>query len=114
MKKCPNCSSEVENNFDLCWNCQYSFSDKRILDKKELTAINEKMDLRFKAPKNMDCLRCKVPITYQGNYKFHEGTRIGVLGNLFEFFVNRKSFDLYSCPNCGKAEFFLPIIDSKN
>lgn len=30
------------------------------------------------------------------------------MGNIFEIFLNRESFDLYLCPKCGKVEFFSP------
>ncbi len=46
---------------------------------------------------------------YVGNYKFHEGPKMGIMGNLFEAFVNMESFDLYICTKCGKIEFFSPI-----
>jgi hypothetical protein len=50
-----------------------------------------------------------VPLVFSGNYKFHEGTRMGLLGNNFELFVNRESFDIYVCPDCGKLEFYAPL-----
>ncbi|MDO8928817.1 MAG: hypothetical protein Q7W54_07500 [Bacteroidota bacterium] len=56
----------------------------------------------------IDCLRCKISMSYNGNVRFHEGTRMGAFGDLFELFTNRESFDLYFCPKCGKVEFFLP------
>ena len=31
MKNCPNCNSEVEDNFDLCWNCNFSFTDNKVI-----------------------------------------------------------------------------------
>ena len=37
-----------------------------------------------------------------------EGRRYGFLGDFFELFVNKKSFDVFTCPKCGKVEFFLP------
>ena len=136
MKKCPKCNAEVEDNFDLCWNCQYSFVDKKVLNNNDfklicpkctaeiepslqycpnchynLAEINKEMGTQPKGPKYVDCLRCKVPLDYHGNFKFHEGTRVGALGNLFELFTNRESFDLYICHNCGKVEFFLPGFD---
>ena len=58
--------------------------------------------------KKINCLRCDVPMILSGNYKFHEGTKFGLFGNLLEAFVNRESFDLYICPECGKVEFFSP------
>jgi hypothetical protein len=133
MKKCPNCNAEVENNYDVCWSCQYSFGDHKVLSKSDFKLIcpgcntetsssfryctHCKFDLKdvlkdmgIKLPglKNIDCLRCKVPMEYQGNFSFHEGTRYGAMGNMFELLVNRASFDLYHCPECGKVEFFLP------
>ena len=92
MKHCPKCHEEVEDNFDYCWNCQYDFTGTP----PENNA------------KTMECLRCHVPMEFQGNFRFHEGSRMGALGNVFELFTNRESFNLYSCPSCGKVEFFLP------
>jgi RNA polymerase subunit RPABC4/transcription elongation factor Spt4 len=136
MKKCPKCNSEVEDNFDMCWNCQYSFVDMDVLDVSEFQLIcptcnfvveassrmcpnchhdlsDVEMEMRPQqlGDRSIDCLRCNVALKYRGNYRFHEGTRVGALGDLFELFTNRESFDLYSCPNCGKVEFFLPQID---
>ncbi len=96
MKTCPNCGVEIETNFDVCWNCNYSLKEKHIL---EFADSEKKKDIR--------CLRCNVKLDYSGAYKFHEGAKIGFFGNLFEAFVNREKFDLYTCPKCGKVEFFI-------
>ena len=32
MKICPKCHEEVEDSFEICWNCNYSFPDDKILD----------------------------------------------------------------------------------
>lgn len=98
MKNCPNCNAEILDNFELCWSCNYSLIEKKIIAFKEPEEKRE-----------VDCLRCNIPLVLSGNYKFHEGTRIGVLGSFFELFVNRESFDLYVCPKCGKIEFFTPL-----
>ena len=99
MKKCPNCNAEVENNFEICWNCCYSFTENRVIDfEKELDTNKKKIT----------CLRCNTNLLYSGVYSFHEGRRYGVLGNLFELFVNKESFEIYVCPKCGKVEFFVP------
>ena len=105
MRKCPKCKSDVENNFDTCWNCNYSFDGEIDLNKMN-SQYNASQNEN--GTKNIECLRCKVQLKYQGNFKFHEGTRVGAFGNLFELFTNRESFDLYCCPKCGKVEFFLP------
>jgi len=103
MKDCPNCHSDVEDDFDLCWNCNYNFTEKQVIE------INENNDDDIIS--NIDCIRCNVKLVYSGFYKFHEGPRLGVLGNIFELFENRKHFDIFICPNCGKAEFYIPIKD---
>jgi len=102
MKNCPNCNSEIEDNFQLCWNCNYSFAENKVVDIKDLS----------KGSREIDCLRCKIPMIFSGQYKFHEGARIGALGNIFELFINRERFDLYICPKCGKVELYTPLDNS--
>lgn len=98
MKTCPHCHEEVEDNFDICWNCNYCFSEGKVVE------------LRTEGPEDlvMDCLRCGKRMQYAGQYRFHEGGHLGALGNLFELLENRETFDLYCCPGCGKVEFFVP------
>ncbi len=103
MKNCPNCKSEVPKEYDICWNCNYDFINKKIVqikilqdDKKEYRSIN--------------CLRCDVPLKFKGAFRFHEGTKWGILGDLGHLFTNRESFELYICPECNKVEFFAPFI----
>mgnify|MGYP000872837712 FL=1 len=99
VKICPNCQAEVIDNFQLCWNCNYSFTEKRVV----------KIANQNQLKRQINCLRCTdVPMRFTGNYKFHEGTRFGAMGNLLELFVNKETFDLYVCPKCGKVEFFTP------
>ena len=134
MKRCPQCNVKIEDNFDVCWNCQYSFSENRVIGKNEFLETcphcNAEVDSTFEfcpncqhklgintiprtndsyeGPMKIDCLRCHVPMLYKGEFKFHEGTRIGALGDIFELFQNRESFQLYFCPQCRKIEFYLP------
>jgi Zn finger protein HypA/HybF involved in hydrogenase expression len=136
MKICPKCKEEVDDNFEICWNCQYDFKDGEVLKesnigiicpschaeidahyrycpycKYDLKAVSEIDQHGVPGPvQQIDCLRCKTPMSFTGNMRFHEGTRIGALGNLFELFTNRESFDVYFCPKCGKVEFFLPEV----
>lgn len=100
MKKCPNCQAEMEESFDVCWKCNYSISEQKIINYEEEKAIEKR---------EINCLRCDVPMIYSGNYKFHEGFKFGLFGNLMEAFVNKESFDLHLCPKCGKVEFFTPL-----
>lgn len=99
MKNCPKCNEEVESGFEICWNCNYSFTENRIIKFEEIPEGSRKVN----------CIRCDVKLIFSGNYKFHEGPTLGLFGNLFEAFVNRESFDIYVCPKCGKAEFYTPL-----
>ena len=53
MKICPKCHEEVEDSFEICWNCNYSFPDDKILD---MTPAEENDD----SGRSIDCLRCQV------------------------------------------------------
>ncbi|MGD8454207.1 MAG: hypothetical protein PVJ57_20525 [Phycisphaerae bacterium] len=56
----------------------------------------------------VSCPRCQTRLDYAGTKKFHEGTRaFDFLGGVFELMKNRVVFDLYVCPRCGRAEFFV-------
>lgn len=99
MKQCPNCEAEVVDGFEICWNCNYSFTQNKVLEFTDLQP----------GERDIDCLRCNVRLLFAGNYKFHEGPKFGFFGNLLEAFVNRESFDIYVCPKCGKAEFYTPL-----
>jgi hypothetical protein len=136
MKICPKCNSEVDDNFDMCWNCQYSFTEGKVIENDDFGSVCPKCNIivdpsmdhcpncrysfgkkrnqtgtELQGVKKVACHRCNVPLLYQGNYKFHEGAQLGVIGNLFELFENRESFELYCCPQCGKVEFFYPGFD---
>lgn len=104
MKNCPNCNSEIEDNFELCWNCNYSCTENRVIEIKDMALQH--------GNRAVDCLRCEIPLVFSGKFNFHEGARFGVLGNIFELFVNKEAFDLYVCPKCGKVEFFVPLSGS--
>jgi Zn finger protein HypA/HybF involved in hydrogenase expression len=100
MKNCPNCNIELGDSIEICWNCGHSMTENKIVNFEE-KSVSYKKDIK--------CLRCgTVRMSYSGNYKFHEGKRLGVFGDFFELFVNKKSFDIYVCPKCGKMEFYVP------
>lgn len=101
MKTCPKCHEEVEDSFEICWNCNYCFPEGKVLEEEDLEVEEDS--------RSIDCLRCHVKMVYTDKYKFHEGMNTGLFGNFFELFQNREAFDLYVCPECGKVEFFTPL-----
>lgn len=54
----------------------------------------------------INCLRCNTQMVFAGTKNFHEGSywAEALLGAWGE---NREVFDIYYCPRCGKAEFFV-------
>jgi len=100
MKTCPNCREAIQDSFDLCWKCNYSFIHNNIIEPR--TKKNPNDD-------DLNCLRCNITMIFSGTRKFHEGARTGVFGEIGELFVKRQLFDLYHCPKCGKIEFFAPV-----
>lgn len=57
MKRCPKCYAEVENNFDMCWNCQYSFVDDKVLQNDNFKLICPKCNAEIESELNY-CTRC--------------------------------------------------------
>lgn len=85
MKICPNCSAEVEENFDLCWKCNYSFEMGKVAD------------IQDERETTLECLRCGNPMYFEGNYN----VRVGIIPESW------KNLDMYACCQCGKVEFFI-------
>jgi hypothetical protein len=74
-----------------------------------LPYLADLLQVEMQGSREINYLRCNVEMLFSGEYRFHEGTRTGMMGNLFEIFVNREKFELYICPKCGKVEFFSPL-----
>ena len=107
MWRCLNCREEVEERFDACWNCE---ADRR----GRLPTIRsfDRVDPATAAFLNkkhgpMRCLRCNITMKYAGTKEFHEGTRLGALGDFGELFVNKTKLEMYLCPTCLRVEFFV-------
>jgi len=109
MWTCHKCSEEVEDQFGVCWNCEADrdgilptrdSSDQNIEDTESIAFLNEKF-----RPK--DCLRCNIALRYAGRKEFHEGMKLGALGDVFELLVTQTRLEMYVCPNCLHVEFFV-------
>jgi len=100
MKICKNCKSEVPDAFDVCWNCGNNFNTGEI---EKFTDYSETQNENII---EVNCLRCNVPMKFEGSTSFHEGFNWGILGEIGHLFTSTKSFNVFSCPNCNKIEFF--------
>lgn len=55
----------------------------------------------------INCVRCASPLYFLGIREFHEGTRVGFFGDLFEAFQHREELEMFACGTCGHVEFFV-------
>ena len=106
---CLKCSEEVEEQFAVCWNCQADRNGRfpsPTLSNEDIAEARAKAFLTEKhRPKQ--CHRCNVTLHYAGTKDFHEGTNLGVFGQLGELLINRTRLDMQVCPQCFCVEFFL-------
>jgi hypothetical protein len=64
---CPNCNEQVEEHFEVCWNCQHdrsgnvprSFPSLEEEDRAERASLTEKW-------RDKNCVQCKTVLTYAG------------------------------------------------
>jgi len=98
MWKCA-CGEEIEDQFDSCWKCA-----RQAQPAKPGAVLQERPA--------MQCLRCRKNMEYYGNKRFYEGGHFAAL--MGDLFVNRESFDVYACPQCGHVEFFVELPQAEN
>lgn len=113
MWQCPKCKESIEPSFDTCWHCgtsQDGTEDPSFTCVEDLDGVPGS----WKPPESQSpsknaliCPRCRKQLTYVGTKRFHEGAQWGIFGDLGELFVNSEKFDVYSCPKCGRVEFFV-------
>ena len=56
---------------------------------------------------HLTCLRCTAPMRYVKQERLQLGQTDWILGDLPNLFAGAMSVDIYTCPSCGKVEFFL-------
>ena len=104
MWTCKICDSEIDDDtWEECWHC----SSARHLEDGDIEGLRKAHQKKINIVLN--CLRCEQPMTHAGTRKFRQEESISftILG--FELNPQRLShrYDIYVCPNCGKAEFFV-------
>ena len=111
---CKICDAEVEDDsWEECWRCstarklyEGSRSESNEGRAARLTKLREQHEARL--AKFLGCLRCETKMHYCGTKRLEGDARRGSLPTaLGELFFKRPRYDVYSCPNCGKVEFFL-------
>jgi hypothetical protein len=104
MWRCLKCGEEVEDHFDLCWNCQANRRGLRQFKKiVEEDPVDERVRARVnKKHKPIKCVRCSAMLTYTGSRRLQQGPGFGVFGDLGESEV----VEMYVCGECNHVEFF--------
>lgn len=57
-----------------------------------------------------NCLRCGVRMGFLGREKLQLGECGAILGHLSNLLAGAMELDVFSCPECGKVEFFRPSL----
>ena len=57
--------------------------------------------------REIDCLRCNQKMNYMMTERLQLGQTGWILGDLPNLFAGALEVDIYSCPDCGKIEFFM-------
>ena len=57
--------------------------------------------------KDLTCLRCGESMRYIKREQLQLGQTGWILGDLPNLVAGAMTVDIYTCPNCGKVEFFL-------
>ena len=63
--------------------------------------------------KDINCLRCDIPMEYVTRESFQKGDCGAWVGNLNFSFRGGYMMEVYRCPKCGKLEFFEPDWEDK-
>lgn len=56
--------------------------------------------------KELICLRCNNKMKYSGQKKIQLGETGWILGDLPNLLAGSMNVDIFSCPECGKIEFY--------
>ena len=104
---CLKCGEDVEDQFEVCWNCQADRRGLRNFNKREIEYPEDRVRaIVNKKHKPMSCLRCSAVLSHAGTRKLHQGPNFGVLGDWGELLVTKETVEMYVCPECGHVEFF--------
>ena len=105
MWTCKICDAEVdEDTWQTCWRC----SSPRDLAESQVENLRD--NYREKINTVLHCLRCKAQMKHVGTKRFEERNAFELSFAFFDLsdvFSSNPRYDIYVCPNCGKAEFFV-------
>lgn len=64
---------------------------------------------RFVMDREITCLRCHIQLRYIDDYKLQLGQTGWLLGDLPNLIAGAMDVAVYSCPECGKIEFYQTV-----
>lgn len=63
---------------------------------------------------NLRCLRCGADMEFSGRQQFQLGEESYFSGIMAVMTADSMKMDIYTCPDCGKMEFFAPQIRKRS
>jgi hypothetical protein len=106
MWECIKCHEQLEDTFDVCWNCGTSKEGVEDANFRKAEDVLPE-DLSTAAdvePDPLCCPRCNQRLDFVGTKSFKEWK---FFGDIEVLFGGREKFDMYCCPRCGRVEFFV-------
>lgn len=100
--RCGNCAQEVDDDFEVCWNCE------AVRDGIEPLSEPLKVEEHFESLVN--CVRCGAAISFLGSGRFRDASGWAGWSFLVTLLVDKEDFDIFCCVGCGQVELFTPQV----
>jgi hypothetical protein len=101
MWRCKRCTQEVDDDFEVCWNCEATRA-------VSVADVDDHPDKSLYEPL-LTCVRCGSAITFLGCGSFRDESPWGAWSALKHVLANN-NFDIFGCVDCGQVELFMPEI----
>ncbi len=98
--RCGNCAHEVDDDFEVCWNCE------AVTGGREPLSEHLKVEEHFETL--VTCVRCGEAISFLGSGSFRDASGWVGWGFLVKPLVVKDDFDMFCCVRCGQVELFVP------
>lgn len=98
--RCGNCAQEVDDDFEVCWNCEATPDG--------IEPLSEHPKVEEHIESFVTCVRCGAAISFLGSGSFRDASGWVGWGFLVKPLVVKDDFDMFCCVRCGQVELFVP------
>lgn len=64
--------------------------------------------------RELKCLRCGKQMEFVGREKLQLGEYGALLGHISNLIAGAMELDIFTCPQCGKVEFYRPVMSRQD